>query len=138
MQKSIKLPDYKVLTFVKNPNRKRTYDLVNNSFDKFTFFVVSEPKDPRFRLQGASYIVESWKGGKKVLFSGIKPIVNEYYYGDHKDVNTGIKSAFFLKKQNDTVKMYYFNHVTFYPSKIKVFLNELIKKVEVRDLRYIN
>lgn len=132
MKKSIKLPDYKVLKFVINPKRNNTYDLVDSNFKKFTFFVVSEPRDPRFKQQGARHIIESWQDGKKVLFSGIKPIMRGYYYGDHKDINTGKKSVFYLKKINNTAKMYYFNNISFYPNKIKTFLNELIKKEEVK------
>lgn len=134
MQKSIKTPDYKVLEFVINPERKGTYDLVSKNFKKFTFFVVSIPRNPQFKRQGAQYIIESWKDGKKVLFSGLKPIMKGYYYGDHKNTNTGKKSAFFLKKFNDTVKIYYFNYISFYPSKIKIFLSELIKKEEAKNL----
>lgn len=120
-------PDFKTLEFIQNETRRDVYDLQTKGFRKFTYFRLSMPRSPRFRSQGAKYIIESWKDGAKTLFSGLIPFVDSYYYGDHKSATSGRKSFIIAKFEQSTIIIFYFNNYNLYPAKrldfVRWFIN---------------
>jgi len=121
-------PDYKKLIFVKNENRPDIYDLQNTNFNKFTYIRLSEPKADFLIKQGAKHVIESWKNGKKVLFTGLKPIHGKIFHGNHKEPANGKKSMIFAIVEPEQIVLYYFNHFTIYPSKRRSYAKQFNPK----------
>jgi len=117
MNKCSKQPDYKLLEFKENPDRKNIYDLQTTSapFNKFQYFRLEQPKQPYLIQRGVKYVCETWVNGIKILHTGIIPTgAPDYYFGDFtetiKDKKKTSLMIFRLIPDTSTIQIYYFNH----------------------------
>jgi len=124
-------PDYKFLVFKHNPNRPGIYDLQNNSrFGKFHYFRLQSPKSEYLKENNVRYLIESWERGIKILHTGLIPISEIFYYGDHI-ITTNAKSSLMLFKIDnlDTIHLWYFNNFNKKNRKMKEkFCSDFIEK----------
>ena len=117
MAKCSTKPDFKLLEFTENPDRRNIYDLQKTTliFDKFTYFRREEPILPYLIKQGVKYVCESWNSGIKTLHTGlISTGVPGYYFGDFSETIKGAKKTSLMIFQfvpgTSTVQIYFFNH----------------------------
>jgi len=125
-------PDFKRFTFVKNKQRPDIYDLQGEPDPLlFHYFRLSKPLKPFLKKQGATYVLESWKNGKKTCFTGLKPtIIPNYYLGDivlKYRGKTAKKSLILIKHEGEIITLYFFPSFTVYPSLRTKFINQFIE-----------
>ncbi len=102
-----------ILLYGKNPNRGQTYDLKKGRGEPdIKYFVLSSPRDSRFKVQGAVYIMESWTNSNKTFFTGLILLsgTGNVFFGDHLQ-ESGKKSLFCLVQEGNTMQMHYFNGI---------------------------
>ena len=126
-------PDFKKLTFVQNPKRSDIYDLQTINFRKFKYFRFSIPRNHWMKSQGAKYVIETWKEGEKVLFSGLIHFKGNIYYGDDKNPKTGRKSFIIAILEGMTITLHYFNSFSLYPQERKRFLSGFIDQLQLNN-----
>lgn len=116
MKKCSNQPDFKLLVFTENPNRKNIYDLTPSAnFTKFRYFRLEKPKQPYLIQRGAEYVCENWEYGVKILHTGlITTGAPGYYFGDFTETVKGKKKTslmiFRFIPDTSTIQIYYFNH----------------------------
>jgi hypothetical protein len=110
-------PDFKLLEFKENPDRKNIYDLQTTSanFNKFNYFRLETPIQPYLIRQGAKYVCESWDKGIKTLHTGLISIGTPgFYFGDFieqiKDKKKTSLMIFRFVPNTSTIQVYFFNH----------------------------
>ncbi len=133
MKKSSKIPDSRLLIFAVNHARPGIFDLQNEpSFTKFTYFRLERPKAEFLIHQGARYVLESWKDGKKNLFTGLIPSqVPGWYYGDHLGISLLICHLEPEGMELKYIEMYYFNAFNKHSARIKnSFCLKFIKELK--------
>lgn len=113
---SNKQPDFKLLEFAENPQRKNIYDLITSStnFKKFKYFRLETPKQPYLIKQGAKYVCESWENNAKILHTGLIPAnIPGYYIGDFAEITNDKKKTslmiFRFIPETNKILIYYFN-----------------------------
>jgi hypothetical protein len=101
------IPKSRELIFKQNQTRPDIYDLTESRFHGFTFIRVSEPRSEFLIRQGAKYVIESWDHGQKPLFSGLRLIKEDFYYGDR--LTNGKRSLMVVKIDPGLIKIFLFN-----------------------------
>lgn len=115
--------------FIQDAIRRDTFHITPESVTNlpFSYFKISLPIAPHLISQGAIYMVESYVGVKKVLFTGLRQTGTDLiYYGDTFNAVTR-KRSFIVFKSNlegDKYKVYlYENH---YPRVIPKIVKEIL------------
>lgn len=107
-----KLPEYRILEFTENPQRKNIYDLniEMTKFSKFRYFRLQTPRQSYLINQGAKFVCESWEQGEKILHTGlISTGIDHYYFGDFLDNKKTCLMIFHFIPETSIVLIYYFN-----------------------------
>ena len=114
---STKTPDYKLLEFAENPDKKNIYNLIYSSstFSKFKYFRLETPRQPYLIKLGAKYVCESWYNQVKTLHTGLIPTGTPgYYFGDFvemiKDKKKTSLMIFRFVPEINNIQLYFFNH----------------------------
>lgn len=94
-----------VFQYVRNTERPDIYDLVYGPNTSLPYVRLSEPVKGFLKKNGAKYVLESWKGAKKILFTGLKPISKNTYKGDHRNMAKGIVCDLRITISNDLYKL---------------------------------
>ena len=108
-------PDFKLLEFKENPDRKNIYDLQTSAnFNKFHYFRLENPIQPYLIRQGAKYVCDSWANGVKTLHTGLIGIGTPgYYFGDYieqvRDKKKTSLMIFRFVPDTSTIQVYFFN-----------------------------
>jgi len=141
MKKCSNQPDYKLLEFKENTDRKNIYDLQTTSanFNKFNYFRLEPPKQPYLLNIGAKYVCESWNNGVKILHTGLINFgISNYYLGDYYEFINGQKKTslmiFEFIPETNEIKIYYFNHFNkrSIPMKLE-FCRNFIKDINKKE-----
>jgi|GEM_PF-1605360 len=117
MKKCSTTPDYKLLEFAENPDKKNIYNLIYSSstFSKFKYFRLETPRQPYLIKLGAKYVCESWFNQVKTLHTGLIPTgTTGYYFGDFAEMvkdkkKTSLMIFRFISGTNN-IQLFYFNH----------------------------
>ena len=107
-----KMPEYKVLEFTENQQRKRIYDLnvETNKFSKFRYFRLQTPRQQYLVNKGVKFVCESWENGEKTLHTGlISTGIDDYYFGDFVDNKKTSLMIFHFTPETSNVMIYFFN-----------------------------
>ncbi|MFZ1423842.1 MAG: hypothetical protein WAS55_08465 [Saprospiraceae bacterium] len=108
--------EIQIQTYRKNPVRPTTYDLIEDSCNGeaigLPYFVLSPPREDRYKKQGAILMMESWNHNKKVFFTGLREFQKRkrIYWGNHIKSNKK-KSLFCLIQFNDLFEIHYFDEL---------------------------
>jgi hypothetical protein len=101
-----------IQNYLKNPSRPRTFDLVQEQ-DKLNikYFVLSIPRNERFKAQGAVMMIETWTKEGKSFFSGLLRLgaTENVLFGNRLDAQ-GKKSLFCLVQDGDLMQMHHFDN----------------------------
>jgi hypothetical protein len=101
-----------IQNYLKNPSRPRTFDLVQEQ-DKLNikYFVLSIPRNERFKAQGAVMMIETWTREGKSFFSGLVRLgaAENVLFGNRLDAQ-GKKSLFCLVQDGDLMQMHHFDN----------------------------
>jgi len=65
------------------------YNLETDFQTVLTFVQITEPRAEYLKKNGAKYVIESWSGNDKILFTGLIPFAQSQFYGDYKNPYTG-------------------------------------------------
>lgn len=128
MKSSIKQNRLKYLyaVFTENPLRASYYD-ISGSREKFpfTWFKISIPQNKFLINQGADRVAESYQGGKKILFTGMRRAwLTLWWVGNIFDNNKRNLILFRFHKENRSFDVYLF--MGFYPAS-EMKRNEFIR-----------
>lgn len=131
-----KIPDYREIDYVLNI-QSGYYEKQPSriAFTKMPFELkIEETQDERIKLNGAKEIIRGRiKDGKYLFFTGLIETDNKYLFrGDHYEFTKGKKKnslvLFLFSKDNSKLKVIFFNGFSVYPSKMRSFIIEFIKK----------
>ncbi len=110
--------------------RKKSTSVYNLVGDKrksdIPFIRVELPKEDFLKNQKAKYVIQSFKGNKKTLFTGLIPIGDNYYYGDN--INSTGKKDFLIVCYNRVrreIQLYIFKNRN--PKNKTVFINDFFE-----------
>ena len=117
MEKKFNSIRYNEVKFLLNPNTDK-YEKQPEKipFKKLPFELWLETtREQRFIQQGAKEVITSRiKNGKKIFYSGLRPITKNYYYGDHFKRSKGeMKKSlciFWFSPNYQNLTIYYFNN----------------------------
>lgn len=103
-----------------------TYDLVGDKkVSDISFIRVELPKKDFLKKQRAKFVLQSFKDNKKVLFTGLIPVGENYYYGDNVKLTS--KKDFLIVYYNPRRKVLHLYIIENYkPKKKAVFANDFI------------
>lgn len=88
--------------FIRNSIRRDTYDLESGPSDiNLLWIKLSNPIKKFLTKNGATYVIESWKENEKILFSGLIPISNNRYKGNHWSMKQGTLTEFIMTIPED-------------------------------------
>jgi len=90
-----------IFQYVRNEDRPDIYDLVSGPNTSLNYVRLSEPVKGFLKKNGAKYVLESWKGSRKILFTGLQLISKNTYKGDHWNKAKGIISDLRITISND-------------------------------------
>lgn len=109
-KKFLNQPTPIIQKYKENPNRQGTFDLVSQEDHlNIKYFILSIPRNNRFKDQGASLMCEAWSIGNKTLFTGLRHLIGSknVLFGDHL-VTDQKKSFFCLIQSGSTIEIHYF------------------------------
>lgn len=103
-----------IADFKRNPIRSFTYDLEQSRPKEcdLKYFVLKDPRESRFKSQGASKIVEMWSNGSKNLFTGLVQVkgTENVYFGNRAE-SSGKKSLMcFIFLSESEIQVHYFKN----------------------------
>ncbi len=76
--------------FLRNEDRSDIYDLIDGPDTSLTYVRLSKPVKGFLLKNRAAFVLESWKENQKILFTGLIPISNNTYKGDHWRKSKGL------------------------------------------------
>lgn len=111
------------------------YDLVGcKKNSNIPFIRVELPKEDFLKNHGAKYVIQSFKGGKKTLFTGLISLGRNFYYGDN--INSKGKKDFLIVYYNrirkSNVQVYIFKNRN--PRNNKNSINALFEHLNLMGL----
>ena len=85
------------------------------------------------KSQGARFVIETWTGGDKALFSGLIHYRSNIYYGDNKSLKTGRKSFIIALLNGEVINLIYFNSFSLFPKERPKFLCRFTQEVLAKN-----
>ncbi len=86
------MSDNNTFRFARSKERRDIYDLVSGPTNGILKYVrLSKPKQDFLKRNGARYVLDSFLGKDRILFTGLIPESKNTYIGDHLVSSKGIK-----------------------------------------------
>ncbi|WP_312765318.1 hypothetical protein [Epilithonimonas sp.] len=96
-----------------NKKSDNIYDLVGNKKRTDIHFIrVELPKEEFLKNQRAKYVIQSFKGKEKILFTGLIPLGQNFYYGDnvHSNGKKDLIIVFYNKRRKSNLQVFTFKN----------------------------
>ena len=111
------------------------YDLVGDKKRTDIHFIrVELPKEEFLKNQRAKYVIQSFKGKKKILFTGLIPLGQNFYYGDNVNVDgkKDLLIVFYNKRRKSNLQVFTFKNRN--PRNKINFINEFFEHLISMEL----